>query len=60
MFCLLVVPKEILYVSHLRTEGQLGIFVHASTNLHMYSKHNVDIVIDLGISVDKNQPINWS
>jgi len=49
MFCLsvVVVPKVILKVSYLRTDGKHGFFLYSSTNLHTFSEHKVDTVTNL-------------
>jgi hypothetical protein len=62
MFCLSVVvePKVILKVSHLRTEGKHSVFLYSSINLRTFSEHKVDTVTNLGISVEKKLSINKS
>lgn len=55
-----VVPKVIFTVSHLRTEGKHGVFLRSSTNLHTLSEHTVYTVTSLGIPVDKKPSINKS
>jgi hypothetical protein len=62
MFCLsvVVVPKEILNVLHLRTEGKHSVILYSSTNLLTSREQNVDTVTNLEIRADKKPSINKS